>query len=225
MTVVPAGALPADRRNRPAAIKRPFAIGIYEVTRDEFAAFATATKRRPQGGCRTQVTDGIWRFDPKASWRTPRIKQTPMHPVVCVSWDDAQAFVRWLGKRTGRHYRLPTAVEWEYAARAGGRTAYAWGDKPGDACQGCQAGAKGTAAIGAFAPNRFGLYGVHGNAAEWTQDCAVGPGAQDTGCRRRLVKGGHWASPPRDLALSARGAAFPDLRNNRTGFRVVRDLP
>ena len=237
MTVVPARAFPAGTRpellKRFAAIKRPFAVSIHEVTRGEFAAFIAATKHRQEGGCRTQVKDGVWRLDPKADWRAPGITQTSLHPVVCVSWDDAHAYVRWLAKRTGKPYRLPTAVEWEFAARAGSRTPYVWGAEPtGGQCQGCAATTPptGTSAIGTFTANRFGLHDVHGNAAEWVQDCTSAAGVPlgpnvPTGCKRRAVKGGHWAAKPADLKLTTTLAAFPDVRNNRIGFRIVRDVP
>ena len=99
------------------------------------------------------------------------------------------------------------------------------GAKPdATACQGCQTTTPaGTAAIGAFTANRFGLHDVHGNAAEWVRDCAEPKGVDvATGCKRRLVKGGHWASPAAGLTLDATVKTFPDLRNNRIGFRILR---
>lgn len=233
MTVIPERAFPAGTRpellNRFSSIKRPFAVSIHEVTRAEFAAFVAASKHRMEGGCRTQVKDGVWRSDPKANWRAPGMAQTPLHPVVCVSWDDARAYVRWLSSRTGKPYRLPTAAEWEFAARAGSRTAFAWGPAVAeDKCQGCRTAppTRSTAPIGAYTANRFGLHDMHGNAAEWVQDCAApATVTPTTSCRKRAVKGGHWAAAASDLKLTATATAFPDLRNNRTGFRIVRDIP
>ena len=97
-------------------------------------------------------------------------------PVINVTWDDAQRYVAWLSKMTGKPYRLLSEAEWEYAARAGTQTAYSWGDEIGKGnanCNGCgsQWDNKQTAPVGSFAPNAFGLYDMHGNVWEWVEDC------------------------------------------------------
>ena len=98
-------------------------------------------------------------------------------PVIDVTWDDAQTYVAWLSKITGKPYRLLTEAEYEYAARAGTETAYPWGDEIGDGtmanCDGCgsQWDNKQTAPVGSFAANGFGLYDMVGNVWEWTEDC------------------------------------------------------
>lgn len=108
----------------------PFAIGTIEVTRRQYAEFVASTSYASQGGCYTpgDLNDWASDLDPKASWRDPGFQQTEDHPVVCVSWFDAQAYAEWLSKKTGHHYRLPTEIEWEYAARGGTASAYFWGE-------------------------------------------------------------------------------------------------
>lgn len=128
-----------------------FAIGRTEVTRRQFAAFAAATGRTPSGGCYTpgDLTDLLSDLDPSASWVRPGYAQTDDHPVVCVSWDEAVAYAAWLTSVTGHRYRLPTEVEWEYAARAGAGTAYPWGE---DAARGCDDMNGGDLALGRLVP-------------------------------------------------------------------------
>lgn len=108
-----------------------FAIGETEVTRGQYAAFVKDTNRATGGGC---LTYGFSTFrdekaiDKSASWRNPGFEQTPEHPVVCVSWEDARDYAAWLARKTGRPYRLPSEAEWEYAARAGTTTTFFWGN-------------------------------------------------------------------------------------------------
>ncbi|MCX7362377.1 MAG: formylglycine-generating enzyme family protein, partial [Alphaproteobacteria bacterium] len=105
-----------------------FRMGRTPVTRDEFAAFVAATKRDLGGACRGLGTDGQFREAPGRDWRNPGFAQTGTHPVVCVSWLDALAYVDWLSGTTGKAYRLPSEAQWEYVARAGTQTARFWGD-------------------------------------------------------------------------------------------------
>ena len=108
-------------------LPHPFAVGVYEVTRGEFRRFAEATGYSPGNICQ-------WRERRDHSWRNPGFAQTDQHPVVCVSWADAQAYVRWLSQETGQTYRLLSEAEWEYVARAGTRTARYWGQGFSDQC-------------------------------------------------------------------------------------------
>lgn len=209
MTLVPAGrytmgALPGEedregldepfrRRSEPRreVVVPDFAIGIYEVTRAQYRRFVTATGRRA-GGCFVWA-DVAFVHDADRSWRSPGFEQDDDHPAVCVSWDDARAYVEWLSERAGKRYRLPSEAEWEYAARAGGSAIRSWGDDPSLACahangadrttrarvpgaidgtvHQCSDGHPYTAPVGRFRPNAFGVHDVLGNAAEWTQDC------------------------------------------------------
>lgn len=168
-----------------------FAIGIHEVTRGQFGRFVQATGHRAEGCFVWSGREFIDR--PDRGWRSPGFGQDDDHPVVCVSWNDAQAYVRWLGRITGRPYRLPSEAEWEYVARAGSVSIRFWGDNPALACRysngadaatanrapdatdgtvhPCNDGYPHTSPVGRFEANAFGVHDVLGNAAEWTQDC------------------------------------------------------
>ncbi len=122
---------------RRVTIARPFAIGRFEVTMGEFAAFVHETGRAIPDGCYRLyiVSEGFdWKSDSSANWRNPGFRQTERSPVVCVSWDDAKAYVAWLSRKSGKAYTLPSEAQWEYAARAGTSTARFWGDDHGPAC-------------------------------------------------------------------------------------------
>ena len=121
-----------ERPQHSVTIRRQFAVGQYTVTRGEFSAFVTDTNHDPRG-C-SVFRGGSWVLDQNRSWRDPGYAQTDQHPVVCVSFDDAQRYVQWLSRKTGQSYRLPTEAEWEYAARAGTTTARFWGDGRDRAC-------------------------------------------------------------------------------------------
>lgn len=184
---------------RSVRIDRTIAVGRNEVTRGEFWQFVTAagykTEAEKAQGC--AAWDGKeWKYDAARYWRNPGFEQGDDHPVVCVSWNDAQAYLRWLNTQVpGRNYRLLSEAEWEYAARAGqGASRFPWGDDP-DYSEMCRfsngadetakkkiPGAGGwlvskcsdayayTAPISTLQPNAFGLYHMHGNAWEWVQD-------------------------------------------------------
>lgn len=173
------------------AIRRAFAAGRYEVTRKQFATFAQATGHSAEG-CH-EWNGSHWERDPSKNWRDPGFSQTDNDPVVCVSWEDARAYAEWLGRKSGRRYRLLTEAEWEYAARAGSPASRPWGGDAGVACRyanvadasarrgvsgasswtihGCDDGRAHTAPVGSYRPNAFGLYDMIGNAWEWTEDC------------------------------------------------------
>lgn len=161
---------------------RQFAAGKFDVTRGQWAAFAAATKRPLTGGC-AWAGPSEEKLDPKMSWRTLGFSQDDNHPVVCVTWQDAEDYVSWLSQRTGRKYRLLSEAEWEYAARAGTTTTYPWGASAShehanygsdECCSGVAAGRDqwvNTSPVGAFPPNQFGLHDMHGNVLQWVQDC------------------------------------------------------
>lgn len=170
---------------------RSFAAGKLEITRGQFAAFVKDSGHNAGSKCRT-FEDGKMGERSGRNWRNPGYSQADSHPVVCVSWDDAKAYVAWLSRKTGKSYRLLSEAEWEYAARAGTSTARYWGESPDQACgyanvgdqttksqvpgwiydvHNCTDGHATTAPGGSFKPNAFGLYDMIGNAWEWTEDC------------------------------------------------------
>jgi formylglycine-generating enzyme required for sulfatase activity len=226
MVVVPAGSFtigspsnePERRDNEgqlPVTIRKPFAVGRFAVTRGEFAAFVTATgQQRTEGGCLAS-TGSEWKGQVDRNWRSPGFTQTDRHPVVCVSWNDAKAYVAWLSSTTGKAYRLLSETEREYVARAGTTTPFWWGSSitPSQANYDgtlepyTGGGSKGeyrkaTVAVDTFAANAWGLYNVHGNVWEWTEDCwnernAGNPGNADaSGYCDRPLRGGAWDSDP-----------------------------
>ena len=158
-----------------------FAAGKFDITKGQWAAFVLATKRTTIEGCEWSFFDSN---KVKASWRYVSFTQDDNHPVVCISWNDAQDYIQWLSNMTGFKYRLLTEAEWEYAARAGTTTAYSWGvsasheyaNYGNDSC--CSGLASGrdkwvysTSPVGAFPPNAFGLYDMNGNVMQWVEDC------------------------------------------------------
>ncbi len=229
-----------------------FALGRYEVTRGEYAAFAAATGR---DGDRCYVFDGDDGFgwSDRASWLSPGFPQTDDHPAVCVSWDDARAYARWLSGETRRNYRLPSESEWEYAARGGTTMSRYWGDGSSGQCgdaNGADAAAKQrfghwtvascndgrvfTSPVGTFAANGFGLFDVLGNVSEWVEDCwhdsyrgAPSDGRAWTGggdCGRRVSRGGSWYDTPRLLRAASRDRLDAGFRVAYVGFRLARTL-
>ena len=158
-------------------------------------------------------------------------------PVINVTWDEAQAFVRWLNEHGGNGFRLPTEAEWEYAARAGTTTEYPWGDRmePRRAnCResDCQDGFPNTSPVGSFPANAFGLYDMHGNVWEWVQDCwnSNYRGAPTDGsawlsgsCGSRVRRGGSWYYEAGWLRSSSRSRTNAGTRRNNNGFRLAQD--
>lgn len=195
---------------------RPFLLGRYEVTFDEWAICVR------DGQCSGEIENEGW--------------GTGRHPVMNVGWDDAEAYVRWLSKKTGARYRLPTEAEWEYAARAGSGLPYSSGATllPGFAICWTQPGEdpNRTEVVGRTKPNAFGVFDLHGNVYEWVEDCwnETYVGAPTDGsawlagdCERHGIRGGSWNNLPGDLRSGARLPAPHGIRYNTLGFRVARD--
>ena len=209
MVVVPAGSFtmgsPENEKGRgkdegpqhTVTIGKPFAVGKFHVTVDQFAAFVAATGYDAGFKCWTVEGGGKVEERSGRSWRNPGFAQAGSHPAVCLSWNDAKAYVDCLARTTGRPYRLLTEAEWEYAARAriapGKYPRYSFGDDEKDLCRfangidwkardtidgaknwttaPCDDGYAYTSPIGSFAANSFGLYDMQGNAWQWTADC------------------------------------------------------
>ena len=243
LTVVPAGsfmmgAAPDDQQKQKdeapshkVVIENSYAIGKFELTKGEYAKFVADTQHSSQGGCyfRTGLEPEL---EIALSWRNPGYDQDHNHPAVCVSWDDATAYVKWVSKVTGESYRLPSEAEWEYAARAGTASERYWGmsaddgcayangadltgetDIPGWTVAKCHDGHSFTAAVGSLEPNKFGLHDVLGNVGEWVEDCwnETYEGAPDDGsswrdgdCAIPILRGASWHDHPKFLRSANR---------------------
>jgi formylglycine-generating enzyme required for sulfatase activity len=242
MIVVPAGEFmmgspPSERgRNsdegpqRKVTFAQPLATGKYVVTFAQWDACVAA------GGCTHRPGDNDW----------GRGKR----PVINVSWNDAQQFVGWLAKKTGKPYRLLTEAEWEYAARGStkaidrqppfstgltinpnqanydGNFSYGAGGKTGIYRQ-------KTLEVGSFKPNAFGLYDMHGNVWEWVEDCykdsyagapTDGLAVKSSSCKLNILRGGAWNYYPQLLRSAYRYASAPGVRMENAGFRVARSM-
>ena len=238
-------------------IPNAFAIGRFEVTHGEFAAFATDTDFEPTVRCRVW-NDDLQRYDDddNRTWKRPGVPANPKphHPVSCVSWQDAKAYVSWLADKTGLSYRLPTEAEWEYAARAGSSALYPWGNSPHQGCawvngydldsreryplawthMACRDGFAGVAPVGSLQPNAFGLYDMLGNVWEFAEDCATkshigrpkdgSAWVWEGGCARIIQRGGGWMTSVARVRPGYHGDANATHRFDFGGFRVARDL-
>ncbi len=176
-----------ERPQHTVRIDRPFALGKYEITRAEFAAFVRKTGHEASG-C-FYWTGSEVKHDTSNSWTDPGYQQTDRDPVACVSWDDAKAYLEWLSRKSGKTYRLASESEWEYAARAGTKTARFWGEDADRGCgyanvydrtsksenrfdwqhHECDDGYAQTAPVGSFAANAFGVHDMLGNVYEWAE--------------------------------------------------------
>jgi len=204
-------------------IRQRFAVGKFELTLNEWNACAA------YGECPLN----------NSSLNLLSLLQVGM-PAGWVSWSDAQRYVAWIVKVTGKPYRLLTEAEWEYAARAGTTTAYSWGDDLGNGnanCRGCGATRVGVQAVrvGSFTANAFRLHDMHGNVNEWVEDCWHNSYEGDPptdgsawtaegDCDFRVVRGGSWSEDPSGLRSAARGAYTKENKPSNTGFRVARML-
>lgn len=218
-----------------------------EVTMDMFQRFVAATGHTVPAGC--SYFSGGWKFDEALSWRAPGFVLGPDHPVTCVSWHDARAFADWLSLETGMTFNLPSEAQWEFAARAGTRSRYSFGDDPALLCKyangadrrsladypdfdanDCDDGYTRTAPVGSYPANAWGLHDLTGNVWEWVADCwsadyAAMPldgSARDEGdCGRRGYRGGAYGDVPFFLRIALRNRGNPAERKDDVGFRVV----
>lgn len=206
---------------------RPFAIGRYEVTFEQYDVYARANDLIP----------------PADRWGREK------RPVIDVTWQDAESFAKWLSDVTGLKFRLPSESEWEYAARGGTSATYIFGDDEAKLCEygnvadsgtkigwrtnACSDGFETTAPAGSFKPNGFGLYDMQGNVWEWVQDCWFrhhkrapddsSPRLKSR-CDERVQRGGSWFYGADEARASYRTSGKEEEKSVTTGFRVARDL-
>ena len=221
---------------REVTLAKPFALGTHEVTFDEFDACHEAD------GCDSPSTSG-WMA--KLGWGSRAEGwERGRRPVIKVSWRDAQEYVAWLAEHTGKPYRLASEAEWEYAARAGTKTPFYFGETIstdqanyrgthvyGNGSRGVFRGR--TVDVGSFPPNAFGLHDMHGNVWEWVEDCwhenyqdapADGSARSARRCRQRVLRGGGWANSPGGLRSAIRIPNGAGVDSDIVGFRVARGL-
>jgi formylglycine-generating enzyme required for sulfatase activity len=226
MVVVPAGLFvmgsklhKSEQPTRIMRFKKPFAIGRFETLHEEWQACLDA------GGC-THVPDDH-------NWGKVR------KPVINVDHDMVHGYAAWLSKTTGQTYRLPSEAEWEYAAKAGTKTNYWFGDQVGENqvnCRKCGSpwSGIGNAPVGSFDLNPWGLYDMNGNAFEWVEDCwhdtyegaPKGPEAWVGGkCQFRVIRGGSWYYYSRMSRAANRQKNPGAVKSYWLSFRLVRELP
>lgn len=225
------GRKPVEGPQITVTIKR-IAVSRFEVTRAQYTAFSAETGRPMPSTCNTAQGQ-------VGHWRDPGYQQNgDTDPVVCVSWDDAQDYVRWLGRKTTESYRLLSEAEWEYVARARTDGAYFWGNVPSheDANYSGVGGRDQwsfTAPVGSFPANPLGLYDTSGNVAEWTADCwsdtldrlpRDGAPITQLGCTQHSIRGGTWDSPAGDVRAAWRTYTPTQVSANMLGLRVARDI-
>jgi formylglycine-generating enzyme required for sulfatase activity/dienelactone hydrolase len=230
----------ADEAPQHPVALHAFAIGEYDVTRAEYAAFVKDTGHASVKGCYQQGNPDS-PFYPDATWQAPGFSQTDQDPVVCVDWHDAQAYVAWLNTKSkgGGGYRLPTEAEWEYAARGGAPGKFWWGEDEDETAAPDHAWFKDDAGgathpVGQKPANGFGLYDAAGDVWQWTEDCYVesyakapvdGSAVLGAPACRRSDRGGSWFYPAWLLRAATRERNPPDYKDGVLGFRVAKTLP
>lgn len=208
-----------EKPSHTVTIDKAFAIGIYEVSFNEWQVCLD------EGACGTELPDDH-------NWGMG------MRPVINITWHEAQLYLDWLSQKTGKAYRLPSEAEWEYAARAGTEGEFWWGDDIGKAKANCRdCGAKishESLPVDSFTANPWGLYNMHGNVWEWTQDCwnktydgAPGDGSAwvEGDCRQRVMRSGSWYYFSKNLRSAWRAKNHSKVKSYGIGFRVLRELP
>jgi formylglycine-generating enzyme required for sulfatase activity len=246
---------------RELKVSKGLALGSSEITVAQFAAFVAATgyqsDAEQQGDSIIyEETTGRMTRAKGVDWRADYVGKIAADnaPVLHVSFQDANAYARWLSSVTGQRYRLPSEAEFEYALRAGSKSAYWWGAKSpeeivenltgsndrSDSGRSWSSGFAGygdafwgPAPVQHFMPNPFGLFDISGNVAEWTADCwhesyARAPSDMgewvNPGCAQRVVRGASWGSAPEESRSAARAAFNSTHRSAKIGFRVLREL-
>ena len=237
----------SDERQHRVTLTKGFYMGATEVTVGQWRSFTQDTGYKTEaetgGGAYIWTGKKIWERKKGYYWNNPGFSQTQKHPVTCVSWNDAQKFIKWLNQQEGGNkYHLPTEAEWEYACRAGTTTPFSTGscistdqaNYDGNyPMPGCSKGRyrEKTIDVASFSPNAWGLYDMHGNVWEWCQDRygdypsghVTDPDGASSGSDR-VLRGGSWHFNAWIIRSANRNRPDPDsrLRFNNHGFRVVR---
>ncbi|MTI11005.1 SUMF1/EgtB/PvdO family nonheme iron enzyme [Curvivirga aplysinae] len=225
-----------------------FAVSRSEITLGQFTYFLEKTGHTMGQKCYASE-GGEWAEKKGVFWGTPNYFQEQNHPVVCVNWNDAQAYVKWLSEKTGQKYRLLSEAEWEYAAKGGMEGKFWFDNIPMLQCiyvngaagetdeenrlQECSDDFKYTSSVYHMPPNPFGLYAMNGNVWEWVQDCNTdnyqnapinGNADESHGCDQRALRGGGFLNSGDALSNINRGSIKPDRRDFDTGFRIALSL-
>jgi formylglycine-generating enzyme required for sulfatase activity len=199
-------------------IDYPFALGQFEITFDEWEACAQ------ERGCKPTPDDHGW--------------GKGRYPIINLTYKDIQDYLTWISKKTKQTYRLPSEAEWEYAARAGTKTAYWWGDDVGVNNANCRTcGSKwsgiGSAPVGSFKANPWGFYDMNGNAWEWVADCwsphyinapTNGAPRLDGNCKEPIMRGGSWYYFPKLSRAAYRYKNGVNVFSYNVSFRILREL-
>ncbi|MFO7667817.1 MAG: SUMF1/EgtB/PvdO family nonheme iron enzyme [Desulfobacterales bacterium] len=239
-----------DETQHQVTLTKGFYMGETEVTVGQWRGFARDSGYRTEAETRggASIWTGTWEKKEGMYWDNPGFSQSDNHPVTCVSWNDAQAFIRWINRKEGVNYRLPTEAEWEYGARAGTTTARYWDGDPDQACgyanvsaqtakqkwaglpiHNCNDGYVETAPVRNYKPNSFGLYDMIGNVWEWCEDwkgdypsgSVTDPTGPASGSDR-VFRGGGWLGYPWSWRSANRVNVTPDHRLSHLGFRLSR---
>lgn len=218
-----------------------FAVALREVTVAEFSRFVESAKHSvAREGCSNRE-GGFFSTSRDRNWRKPGFDQGSDHPVVCVSFDDASAYAKWLSQNTGQNYRLLSEAEWQYLASqvkskpcvSGNRADQSYKKaEGGNGALSCDDGFAMTAPVGKFEATAGGLYDIEGNVREWVADCAndahagrkADQLARNGNCGERMIMGSAWHSDNDEAAVVSRRAAKRTWLTNTIGFRVARDL-
>jgi formylglycine-generating enzyme required for sulfatase activity len=228
---------------------KAFAMGKFPVTSEEFLTFLRATGYQPKP-CNAMLKLG-WHADGNGLAYPPTQVEPPDWPAVCLDWDDAHAYIAWLNAKVRKlrpgasrsgPYRLPSEAEWEYAARGGTTTSRWWGEDLGSNnanCNGCGSpwDYRVLASVTSFKANPFGLFGMLGNAWQWTEDCwhpsfvgapSDGSAWMFKACPKHVIRGGSWDNVPVFVRSAARTGAGPNGGeydySSLSSFRLARDL-
>lgn len=207
--------LPAAAKIEMVPLPSGISISKYEITRRQFSAFVEETGYDTGSSCWIKEK-GEWSEHSDRNWKNPGSHQENNHPVVCVNFADTEAYIQWLNKKTGKHYRLPSQDEWYGACQAGGYNSEYCGSNTIDAVGWYEGNSGGsTHSVGLRQPNAYGLFDMSGNVWEWTATC------YELDCTRRVARGGSWGNEAGYARAEALNWNDTPARYDLLGFRIV----